>query len=650
VSHNLFIVKNNSENYCDNATLSDMNAVAEVTSPRLIIVSTIILILGIAIFPWFSGGQEGVIRFVVAGLLMLAAVLAWRQPSFAKLKSGPLTLSYTLFVVWTGLSLIWSVNRYETIMWLSLLILGGVVFRLTYAVVDGTKIRANMESIYLFGAAIFVVYAIYLYLTGTYNRLTGWFYWANPAAAYLMPAIIIAWGRMSGRRMWLWTALVSIFLSAFFLTDSRGASLVLILLFIPILLMQSHNRTTRTLLVFSLLCGYLLSLGCVQLRHITAHSSAANAPGSRFAEAAAGESRSIKDRLNYLESTFDIWFAHPLLGTGGGTFATVHPKYQKAVVSASTSAHNIYAQTLAEEGIVGAGLLGWFIFVLLGGLARTIWREPAQTSIAFGAIALLLHFGLDIDARYPPLVFLLAVLAGLSYRQRKDIHGKLSLRIPALALAAMVVIMGSFQSGANYARGVAAQDERDYSTASAWFEQAHSGLTYDPDTLNAEGIDYYSEAIFGEKGAAALALDRARIAIRQDPEDSQHYQLEGRILQLQKNSAGAEAAFRLALVKDPYNHPDYAGDLAQLLIAEAKPAEARRVAEAMLAQYPDAVVKNRNADTSLHTNLANLEGILAQLQFNTGDRDGAKKSVVRGLKLSPANVRCRSVEHELNAT
>ncbi|MEO7617677.1 MAG: O-antigen ligase family protein [Candidatus Saccharibacteria bacterium] len=642
--------KNNSENYCDNATLSDMNAVAEVTSPRLIIVSTMILILGLATFPWFSGGQDGVIRFIVAGLLMLAAVLAWRQPSFAKLKSGTLTLSYTLFVAWTGLSLLWSVNRYETVMWLALLVLAGVVFRLTYAVSDGSKVRAKLENIYLIGVAIFVAYAIYLYLTGAYDRLTGWFYWANPAAAYLMPAIIIAWGRMNGRRLWLWSALVSVFLMAFFLADSRGATLVLFLLFIPILLMQSHNKTTRTLLVFSLLIGYLLSLGCVQLRHITVHSGLASAPGSRFAEAAVGESRSVKDRLNYLGSSFDIWFAHPLFGTGGGTFATVHPKYQKTVVSASTSAHNIYAQTLAEEGIVGAGLLAWFIFILLGGLARTIWREPARTSIAFGAIALLLHFGLDIDASYPPLVFLLAMFAGLSYRQRKESHGKLSLRVPAFALAAMVVIMGSFQSGANFARGVAAQDERDYPTASAWFEQAHSGLTYDPDTLNAEGIDYYSEAIFGEKGAGALALDRARNAIEQDPEDSQHYQLEGRVLQLQKDNKGAEAAFRMALNKDPYNHPDYAGDLAQLLIARGKSAEAQKVVEAMLKQYPEEVVKNRNADVSLHTNFANLEGILAQLKLNAGDRDGAKASVVRGLKLNPTNLRCRSVEHELNAT
>ena len=625
-----------------------MNTVVERTPVRPIIAATIMLLLGLSVFPWFGGGQEGTIRFVTAGLLLLASILAWRQPFLNKLKRGPLTLSYGAFVAWTGLSLLWSVNRYETIMWLALLLLAGIAFRLAQAISDLPTTHLRMENIYLLGTVLFVGYAVYLYLTGTYDRLTGWFYWANPAAAFLIPAIIITWGRLKGRLRWLMFAMATLFLTAFSLADSRGATLVLALLFIPIFLMQSHNKTTRTLLVFTLIFGYILSLGSVQLRHITAHNGNASAPGSRFAEAASGESRSVKDRVNYLESAVNIWFAHPFLGTGGGTFGTVHPMYQKSVVSASTSAHNIYVQTLAEEGIAGGILLAWVVFVLLAGMLRTIWREPARTSLALGAIALILHFGLDIDARYPALVFLLAVLAGLSYRQRNEMQAKLPLSVPAVALGSFIVLMGAFQSGASYNHGLSAQADRDYPAASTWFDQAHSGLTYDPDTLNAEGIDYYSEAIFGEKGASALALDRARLAEKQDPEDAQHYQLEGRVLQLQKNRAGAESAFKTALVKDPYNHPEYAGDLAQLLILENNPEEALKVTTHMLDQYPESVVKNRIEDPSLHNNLANLEGIYAQLKISAGDIVSAKAAVARGLMLNPSNLRCRSLQNLLN--
>ena len=112
-------------------------------------------------------------------------------------------------------------------------------------------------------------------------------------------------------------------------------------------------------------------------------------------------------------------------------------------------------------GIVGGLFLGWFVLVLVAGLLRTVWREPARTSVALGAIALLIHFGLDIDVSYPALVFLLAILAGLAYRQRHESQAKLSVFVPAVALVSFIVLMGAFQSGANYNRGLSAQAERD---------------------------------------------------------------------------------------------------------------------------------------------------------------------------------------------
>ena len=624
--------------------LSIMNANTEITPARPVIITTLVVLLALCTFPWFGGGQEAMIRLVVAGLLLLASILAWRQPALLELKRGALSLSYGAFIGWTALSLLWSVNRYDTVMWLALLVLAGIVFRLTYAISDIPKTREKIESLYLFGALVFAIYAVFLYFTGAYDRLTGWFYWANPAAAFLMPALILSWVRLKSTQRWVWFMAGSLFATIFFLTDSRAATLVLLFFILPIMFLQSHNKAGRTLLVFTIFFGFVLSLGCVQLRHIISNSGGFITPGSRFAEAAAGESRSVKDRLNYLKSATDIWYQHPVLGTGGGTFGTVHPKYQRTVVSASTSAHNIYIQTLAEEGLVGGIVLAWLIFVLVFGFLNSIWRDPVRLAVAVSAIALLIHFGLDIDVRYPSLVFLAAVLSGLAYKVNHDSQRKLSLLLPALALGAVVIMTSSYQSGVAFQRGNSAQLDGDYPAASGWFKQAHSGLVYDPDTINAEGINYYSEAIFGDKSAAAFALDRARSAEAQDPEDSQHYQLEGRVLLLQKDKSGAERAFHAALTKDPYNHPDYASDLALVQLSEGKPNDAMKTVLSMLAEYPNNVVENRNQDSSLKNNLANLDGIEAQLFINKGDIAGAKVALKRGLKLDAQNLRCRSLQ------
>jgi O-antigen ligase/thioredoxin-like negative regulator of GroEL len=537
-------------------------------------------------------------------------------------------------------------------MWMSLLILAGIVFRLSYTLAEETNAKKNILSLYLIATGIFVVYGLYLYLTGPYDRLTGWFYWANPAAAFMIPAIIVLWGYLGtgkGRKSLFWRyivfSIVSLLVSTFLLTDSRGATLVLFMLFIPILLLQKHNTTSRILLVFSVFVGFGVSLGFVQLRHITVPKASLITPGSRFSEAATGESRSFKDRENYLLSAADIWYAHPILGTGGGTYGTVHPKYQRSVVSASSSAHNSYVQMFAEEGLIGGVLLAWVVLILLASFVRTIWREPMHVSFALGALALLLHFGLDIDARYPALVFLLAMLAGLSYRQRQTDPRRLPLILPIGSVIAFVILMGAFQSNVAATRGKTAQIDGDYATAASWFKQAHNGLTYDPDTINAEGINYYTEAIFQEPGASDLALDRAHSSEYQDPEDSQHYQLEGRVLGLKKDYSGAERAFVTALVKDPYNHPDYAADLALIQIKSGKSDAAAKTIQDMLSKYPDSVVANRNADVELKNNLANLYGLQGQLRIDAGDITAAKSAIAKGLKLSPTNLRCRSVEN-----
>jgi O-antigen ligase len=108
-------------------------------------------------------------------------------------------------------------------------------------------------------------------------------------------------------------------------------------------------------------------------------------PGSRFAEAASGESKSTSDRLYYLGSAFDMWLAHPWGGTGAGTYRDVHPQYQKRVISASSNAHNFYVQTLAELGLVGTlALVAVMLWLLAGGL-RGLVAEPEMVPVAIGA-------------------------------------------------------------------------------------------------------------------------------------------------------------------------------------------------------------------------------------------------------------------------
>jgi O-antigen ligase len=96
--------------------------------------------------------------------------------------------------------------------------------------------------------------------------------------------------------------------------------------------------------------------------------------------------------------------AHPLLGTGAGTFARYWADSGKAVeLGGALDAHSLYLETLAELGPLGLVLLLAFLLAPVALLARR--RSSAFVPAAAGAYAaFLVHAGLDWDWEMPAVV------------------------------------------------------------------------------------------------------------------------------------------------------------------------------------------------------------------------------------------------------
>jgi O-antigen ligase len=621
---------------------------------RGIIIWTMVICVGGAMLPWFSGGQEPIAMLVSAGALLLGGLLAWRQPQVRAFKMGPLAISYLLFMAFAFLSLVWSVNRYSTGVWLTEWLTAGLAFRLAYIVAGEKDGRERLLRIYLITALLFCVAAVWLYMTSSYDRLTGLFYWPNPAAAYLIPAILIAIDRMRisvGKQVLIWGALASVFIACFMLTDSRAAFIVLVFVALMYFVIVVMNRAMWMRLGAVLVAGLFISYGLVFLSTITVQHSSKIAPGSRLTQVAAGQSESLSDRLNYIESALMIWNAHPILGTGAGTYGAVHPQYQRRVISASVDAHNEYAQLLSELGLVGILLFLWLLLWLLAGTFRGLVKEPQLVALGIGAVGLLLHFGLDIDASYPALLILLAVILGMIYRQSHLTRKSLSWKLPFVAALLLVPTASLYKSEAWAARAAASQQEGNYSQAAALYSEAHTGVLYNPTYIDAEGINDYTVALTGgtqSKVALALALDRARMAERLAPVDGQNYQLEGRVLWVQGKVGAAESAFRRALVLDPYDHPEYALDLASAEVLANNPLQAITTAQDMINLYPDDVVTNRLGDVTLKPALGNLEALIGNIDYRLGRYADARSAASKSTRYDPSNLGGRALSNALN--
>jgi hypothetical protein len=114
-------------------------------------------------------------------------------------------------------------------------------------------------------------------------------------------------------------------------------------------------------------------------------------------------------RGRYWRNAGHIFSAHPVGGTGAGTFGTARLRYRKDVLVAR-HAHGFFAQTISDLGIVGllvvlAFAAAWLaaVFRTLGGRLR-FWRPGGAawdaervgvTALALSALAFGLHSSID---------------------------------------------------------------------------------------------------------------------------------------------------------------------------------------------------------------------------------------------------------------
>jgi O-antigen ligase len=567
------------------------------------------------VVPWLGGGRDNLALILNFFALGVAIFFVWRRSDRPAI-GGWLPVVMLALLVWGGLSLLWTVNRFQTVSWLVqwYTVIGTFVIGRWLA--TKPKWRNKWLRGYVWIVAIASLYGMYLLVAGEYDRLTSTFYWANPMAGFVLPAIILSafWWADTGRK--LDGAVAIITTAALLLTASRGGMLSLGVVAVVAAVTVRRRSKFWLRLVLMIVAAFILSTLVTQLRSWQHHGTASNvSQDSRYQEALQGESLSVADRLNYLKSSAKAVGEHPIEGTGAGTFATVYPEYQLRVISATTNAHNFYAQTAVELGLIG-GLLLTAIAVM------AIWsgRIAAKTDatllpVVLGLAAMLIHLGLDIDASYPAILALVGVLIGITYQSKTQYRRYLP-SVLAIALVLALPVISMYQSQMWRERGNIEQDNHDYAKAADDFAHAASGIIYDPDVLTAEGINYYTLAAGGvvpKSEAVPQAIQPALLAMASDSLDAQHYFLMARANLLIESYDLAEDNYRRALDHDRFNHPEYYVDLARLYIFQQRYADAKNELDTVIGLYPADVIANRHLDQTVSLEIDTAKALQTQI-------------------------------------
>jgi O-antigen ligase len=126
-------------------------------------------------------------------------------------------------------------------------------------------------------------------------------------------------------------------------------------------------------------------------------------------------------RLQITKDCLRMFSHRPVWGWGLGTFPTVYPGYRSFYTNLFINeAHNDYAQLLVETGLLGFGLMLWFLVRLYryGLPTSRRWEFKWDGAVSLAALlactGLLLHSFVDFNLQIPANAAMFYVLCGLA--------------------------------------------------------------------------------------------------------------------------------------------------------------------------------------------------------------------------------------------
>jgi O-antigen ligase len=121
------------------------------------------------------------------------------------------------------------------------------------------------------------------------------------------------------------------------------------------------------------------------------------------AVAVAAHAGATEPRRSYYSVAWHEYTAHPVLGSGAGTYGFAWARSGKELeFGGALDAHSIYLETLAELGPIGLGLM--LLLLLIPFRALRVARTPYVAAAFGGYVAFLIHAGLDWDWELPAIV------------------------------------------------------------------------------------------------------------------------------------------------------------------------------------------------------------------------------------------------------
>lgn len=137
-----------------------------------------------------------------------------------------------------------------------------------------------------------------------------------------------------------------------------------------------------------------------------------------------GREESVEERQLAARYALDLAHDFPWTGTGAGSFYGAFLRYRPPGEAFIDHAHNDYAETLANLGVVGLGLKGLLVLLSAATFLRTLARRQSSMArgMAFGAlmatIGMAVHATVDFNLQIPANALLMTGVLAIGWAAR----------------------------------------------------------------------------------------------------------------------------------------------------------------------------------------------------------------------------------------
>ena len=311
-----------------------------------------------------------------------------------------------------------SAYRHATYSTLLLYIAYGVVgFLLTQTLTRTTQVRRLATAAVFYGAFV-AIFAVLQSLSATSKlywirtpRFGGWIYgpyvnhnhYAGLMEMLVPIPLVFAFSRYArGRERWAAASAAAFMGATIFLSGSRGGMVAFALqvaIFLWFLFRErAAGRAAFLMAVFLVIS--LASIAWIGGSEVTA----------RLATISAGKHSDLAGDIRFQinQDSLRMFAQRPILGWGLGTFETVYPQFRSFYTDFTVDkAHNDYLQLLAETGVIGFGLMIWFLVSIFRCAVPKIrnWPSDINGAVTLSAVisisGLLVHSLVDFNLEIP---------------------------------------------------------------------------------------------------------------------------------------------------------------------------------------------------------------------------------------------------------